>query len=86
MTNCTIKSLALSSKNMSMVLYFIIIKADTSNDKKKRRNNKDMLHYLQFSVQGKKGRNNSWQPKGLKRIEFYKYFGEKGAQVVRKGH
>lgn len=31
----------------------------------------------------KKGRNNSWQPKGLKRIEFYKYFGEKGAQDVR---
>lgn len=46
---------------------------------------KDMLHYLQFSVQ-EKGRNNSWQPKGLKRIEFYKYLGEKGAQDVRKEH
>lgn len=57
--------------------------------KKKKRKKKQQRYavlFVVFSTRKKKGRNNSWQPKGLKRIEFYKYFGEKGAQDVREGH
>lgn len=35
MTNCTVKSLVLFYKNLIMVLFFIIIKADIKNQKKK---------------------------------------------------
>lgn len=54
-------------------LITIIIKADDENEMK---NNKDMVI---SSTRKKKVQNNSWQPKGLKRKEFYKYVGEKGA-------
>lgn len=58
-------------------LIIVIMKADVENAKK----NKQQRHiiFFWFLVLENEGSNNSWQLKGLKRIEFYKYFGEKGA-------
>lgn len=71
-----------------MVLFSIIIKTDIESGEKRRKEETTKICCIicSFQCKGEKGRNNSWQPKGLKRLEFYKYFGEKGAQDVRKEH